>query len=202
MSQKLISVIIPIYSIKKCISKCLESITNQTYKNLEILIIDNHPKPIFSDIYNKFAKKDNRIKIITTTSSDVNNLGLNLATGDYVHFISSCDYISPDYYEKMLNSVLPNNSDIAISGFNIGNENIIYKTNTLYNRIKDKVNITELNKYEFIFRYLFKKDFLTTNKIKFNKENSVDDLLFLMKSVFFANNIATVPNVMYFHTEE
>ena len=198
----LISVIISIYSIKNCISRCLDSIVNQTYKNLEIIIIDNMPNSSFKNIYDSFAQKDKRIKIVNTTERDTNNLGLKLATGDYVHFISSCDYICKDYYEKMLSSIISSQSDMAISSFKNNKFEIVYDNHTTLEEIEDKVHNTHINKYEYITPYLISKKFLEKYEIDLSPTSTSKDLLFLMKTIFHANKIITVPNITCYSDEE
>lgn len=195
--KNLITVVIPLFSVKNCLAKCLKSILNQTYKNLEIIIIDNTKDKSLKEIYTRFANLDKRIKIITTKSQNINNLALSHATGNFIHFIASCDYISPSYYEKMLLSALSNNSDITISGFKTKNYNLYYTSKGICKTIKEKVSATQIYKYDFIFRYLIKKEFLNNNKIKFNT-NSMQDMVFLMQVIFFANNISIVPKITYF----
>lgn len=195
--KNLITVVIPLFKVENCLSKCLKSIINQTYKNIEIIIIDNTNDKSFKEIYTKFAKIDNRIKIITTKSKNINNIALSTSHGDFIHFISSCDYISPSYYEKMLSSVLSNNSDIAISGFKTKNYNLYYSSKGICKTVKEKVSATQIYKYDFIFRYLIRKELLNNHKIKFNT-NSMQDMVFLMQVIFFANNISIVPRITYF----
>lgn len=197
MKQYLISVIIPITNVDNCLSKCLKSIINQTYKNIEIIIIDNTRSKSAKEIYKNFTSTDKRIKVITTKSQNTNNLALSHATGDFVHFIASYDHISPSYYEKMLDCAKENKSDIAISGFKTARTKLCYNKNQLCQTIQEKVSATKINKYDYIFRYLIKRKLLNDNKIKFNT-NSMQDMVFLMQIIFYANNITTVPTVTYF----
>ncbi|MBD5398777.1 glycosyltransferase [bacterium] len=197
MKKALISVIVPITNVKTCLSKCLKSITNQAYKNLEIIIIDNIKEKPLIEIYKQFASTDKRIKIIKTKSKNINNLALSHATGDFIHFIASCDYISPFYYEKMLTFATENKSDIAISGFKTPHTKLCYTKNQIAHSIKEKVSTTKINKYDYIFRYFINRNFLITNNIKFHT-NSMQDMVFLMQTIFYANNITTVPTVTYF----
>lgn len=197
MKKYLISVIISIQSVKKCFTDCLKSIEKQTYKNLEIIIIDNTNDSNIRKIYTDFADSDNRVKIIKTSKSDIHNIALENSTGDFIHFISSCDYISPSYYEKMLQSAIKHNSDVAISGFKSARTEHIYNKKDVATDISDKVKISNIYKYDYIFRYLLRRKFLTDNNIKF-KTDSMQDMVFLMQIVFYADNIITVPHITYF----
>ncbi len=115
-----ISVIIPVYNIEKYISRCLKSIINQTYDNLEILVIDDGSKDNSGKICDNYAKKDKRIKVIHKENGGVSsarNLGLDMATGDYIAFVDGDDYIDNRMYEILLNNLVNTSSDISICDF-------------------------------------------------------------------------------------
>ena len=102
--------------MEKYLPKCIESIINQTYKNLEIILVDDGSPDNCGEICDKYALKDSRIKVIHKENgglSDARNAGLDIATGDYVSFIDSDDYIHEKFYEILLNLITSNNADIA-----------------------------------------------------------------------------------------
>ena len=115
--QPLISVIVPVYNVEKYLKKCVDSITSQTYKNLEILLVDDGSTDSSGQICNEFEKNDARIKVIHKKNgglSDARNAGLDRAKGQYYAFIDSDDYIQDNTIEIMLNAVKKNKSEIAI----------------------------------------------------------------------------------------
>jgi len=96
----LISVIIPVYKVEKYIDKCIKSILNQTYTNLEIILVDDGSPDNCGQICDDYAQKHNRIKVIHKTNggqAEARNYGLNIAKGKYVTFLDSDDYVSEDY---------------------------------------------------------------------------------------------------------
>lgn len=104
--DKLVSIIVPVYNVEEYIEKCIVSILNQTYKHLELILIDDGSKDKSSDICRCYAKKDERIIILTQKNSGVSaarNHGLQYATGEFVTFVDSDDYIRADYIERLLN---------------------------------------------------------------------------------------------------
>jgi glycosyltransferase involved in cell wall biosynthesis len=114
--EKTISVIVPVYKVEKYLSRCIESIINQTYSNLEIILVDDGSPDKCGDICDHYASLDSRVKVIHKENgglSDARNTGLNIATGEYVNFIDSDDYIHEKFYEKLLTLVLSNNADIG-----------------------------------------------------------------------------------------
>lgn len=119
MGEK-ISVIVPIYNVEKYLEKCIDSIINQTYKNLEIILVDDGSTDSCSKICKEYEKIDKRIKVIYKENgglSDARNAGLKIATGDYIGFVDSDDYIEKSMYEKML-SVFDSRIDIVECGVN------------------------------------------------------------------------------------
>ena len=117
--DKLISVIVPVYNVEKFLDKCISSIVNQTYKNLEIILIDDGSTDESVQICDKWQEKDNRVRLThkeNTGVSDTRNIGLEKTTGEYICFVDSDDYIEPDYIENLYKSLTENNADIASCG--------------------------------------------------------------------------------------
>lgn len=114
--NSLISVIVPIYNVEKYLQKCVDSIINQTYKNLEIILVDDGSPDNCPKMCDDYAKKDSRIKVVHKENgglSDARNVGMEVATGEYISFIDSDDYISLDFYETLLQTMIDNDSDIV-----------------------------------------------------------------------------------------
>ena len=107
--RPLISVIVPIYQVEKYLEQCLDSILNQTYRQLEIILIDDGSTDRCGDICDRYASQDSRIKVIHQTNqglSAARNAGMDMATGEFISFIDSDDYIDPHFYEKMVQGFL------------------------------------------------------------------------------------------------
>lgn len=137
--QPLISVIIPVYKVEKYLPKCLESVMGQTYKNLEIILVDDGSPDNCGKICDKYAAKDNRIRIIHKLNgglSDARNAGLDIATGEYIGFVDSDDYIALNMYEIMLKNAVKNNADISLCGYYNVYENGVIERNYSLNERK------------------------------------------------------------------
>ena len=118
--KQLISIIIPVYNVDAYLDRCLHSITNQTYRNLEIILINDGSSDSSGEICNAWASKDPRIKVLPTTNQGVaaaRNCGLHIANGDYIGFADADDWAEPDMFEKLAGSLEQYNADIAICGF-------------------------------------------------------------------------------------
>ena len=119
MEEELISVILPIYNVEKYLEKCLKSVINQTYKNLEIILVDDGSKDNSPQICDEYAVKDKRIVVIHKSNgglSDARNAGIEIAKGKYITLIDSDDYVELEMYEKLYNKAISDNLDIAICG--------------------------------------------------------------------------------------
>ncbi|MBQ5474789.1 MAG: glycosyltransferase [Lachnospiraceae bacterium] len=115
-----ISVIVPAYQVEKDIERCLDSIINQTYKNLEILVIDDGSKDSSGDIADKYASVDSRVRVIHKKNEGLpqaRKTGVENATGEYIGFVDADDWIEPDMYQCLMDNMVKNNSDIASIGF-------------------------------------------------------------------------------------
>lgn len=113
---KKISIIVPIYNVEKYLARCVDSIVNQTYKNLEIILVDDGSPDSCPQMCDDYAEKDSRIKVLHKKNgglSDARNAGMAVATGEYISFIDSDDYVSDDFFECLLNVMNKENSDIA-----------------------------------------------------------------------------------------
>ena len=119
MKQPLISVIIPVYGVEKYIAQCLESIINQTYKNLEIIVVNDGTKDRSAEIAKEYAAKDSRIKVYDFKNGGLSvarNRGLEIATGDYISYIDSDDWLDTKMYETLLEAAMKNDADMVKCG--------------------------------------------------------------------------------------
>lgn len=117
--ENLISVIVPVYRVEKYLVRCIESIREQTYPNLEIILVDDGSPDCCPYICDKYAEKDRRIVVIHKENgglAEARNAGLEVARGEYIGFIDSDDYIHPDMYNCLLKELIKNQADISVCG--------------------------------------------------------------------------------------
>ena len=122
----LISIIIPVYRAEKYIHKCLNSIINQTYKHLEIILIDDGSPDMCPKICDEYAQRDNRIKVFHKTNggpSSAKNLGISVATGTYIGFVDSDDWVDKDMFDFLLKNAKKFDADISQCGYYYDYEN-------------------------------------------------------------------------------
>lgn len=198
-----ISVIIPVFNVDKFLDQCLNSIINQTFRNLEILVVDDGSTDGSKKIYEKYAAVDNRIKIIHQKNSGISiarNTGLKFASGQWVHFIDSDDYIDIDYYEKMINAIGNTEPDIlagCVISQNSNLYNIQYKSKCILSTPSEKFLQLNALKNCTVWRYIFSRKFLDKNRLKFVPKRIFEDMLFIPKAILLANYVITVPDANY-----
>lgn len=122
MDMPLISVIIPVYNVEKYLDRCLESVVNQTYKNLEIILVDDGSPDNCPKMCDEWAKRDERVKVIHKVEnsgvSSARNDGIELCSGKWLAFIDSDDWINSDFFTEMINQIGGEDCDIFIlSGY-------------------------------------------------------------------------------------
>ena len=123
MQEKdIVSVIVPVYKVEKYLRRCVDSILAQTYTNLEIILVDDGSPDDCPRICDEYAQKDKRIKVVHKQNGGVSsarNCGLDNATGDYIAFVDGDDYLQPEMYQKYVENIKIESSDIVIGGYNI-----------------------------------------------------------------------------------
>ena len=133
MNKPLVSVIIPIYKVEKYLDRCIKTILDQAYNNLEIILVDDGSPDNCPQICDEWAKKDNRIKVIHKENGGVSsarNMGLDASTGEYISFIDPDDIIHPDYYDILMSNI--GNSDCIICNFKKFSNEIEFENKNSY----------------------------------------------------------------------
>ena len=121
--MKMITVIIPVYNTARYLERCIGSVVNQTYKNLEIILVDDGSTDDSYEICKQWAEKDHRILLIHKENggpSSARNLALDIATGDYIAFVDSDDWIEPDMYEVLYHTLVDSDKEVALCKLNQG----------------------------------------------------------------------------------
>ena len=128
MNKPKLSVIIAVYNTEKYIVKCLDSLLNQTYKNIELVVINDCSTDNSLKILKKYFKKYSNIILIDNKQnkglSYSRNVGLKNASGEYIGYIDSDDYVDSDYYEKLMKAIIKEKSDVAIADMKIVYEDV------------------------------------------------------------------------------
>lgn len=125
MENELVSIIVPVYNVEKYLSKCINSIISQTYKNIEIILVNDGSTDESLNICQKYKRKDKRIVIVNKDNgglSDARNFGIDKSIGKYITFVDSDDWLDEDTIEVALDYLKKNNADISVYGMSIDND--------------------------------------------------------------------------------
>jgi glycosyltransferase involved in cell wall biosynthesis len=131
----LISIIVPVYNVDKYLRKCVDSIISQTYKNLEIILVDDGSPDSSPMICDEYASKDKRVRAVHRENgglSAARNTGIDISSGDYILFVDSDDYIDSNLVEYLLKNIINNDSDIATVSFKLFYDNAETKRKDAY----------------------------------------------------------------------
>lgn len=214
MEEKLVSIIVPIYNIEKYIEKCINSIINQTYTNIEIILINDGSTDGCKSICEEYEKKDNRIVLINKINEGLSvarNTGLEKAKGEYVAFIDGDDFVDEKYIETLYNNLQKNNADISACGF------YMYHNDKNFSRFekieKDKIEVLNPEKaldkimnYKSAFKQnvwnkLYKKEIFTKNNIKFYKDKIYEDVGISYELISNSNIIVYDTTCLYYYVQ-
>lgn len=200
--QKKISVIVPCYNVEKYIGQCIESLKNQTYKDIEVIIINDGSTDNTLNVIKKTVVDDDRFKVIDQRNHGIGstrNKGIALASGYYITFVDSDDYVEANMYEDMIATLEKNNSDIVVCDY--------YKFNSKKRQemrcgVNVKFNLSVFDSPKIInnvgycpWNKVYKTELF--KKIKFPTDKKFEDLSTVIKVFSKANKISKIDSCLY-----
>lgn len=210
-----VSIIIPVYNVEKYLKQCMDSVINQTLKDIEIICVDDGSTDNCSKILDEYAKQDNRIKVIHKYNSGYGNsmnIGIDSATGDYIGIVESDDWVLAEMYETLYNKAKEYNLDVIKSDHYLywGDDNYQVRVHTdrlnkHYNKILDKNNINLLWSSPMSnWSGIYKKEFLSLNNIRHNESagSSYQDIGFWCQYTSMAKRAMIVSHAFYMYRQD
>lgn len=202
-----ISVIIPVYNVEKYLKRCLDSIINQTFKDLEIICINDGSTDNSAQILDEYANKDSRIKIITQPNSGLSatrNKGINIAQGEFISFIDSDDWIAENFYEKLYKTAIKYDADMAVCGIIRLNEYrkkylLQFQKEIILENSDKKFEICNIPDINYVWNKIYKLDKIRKYNLKFLEGYVYEDVLFTPQTVFYLKKLVTVPHTHYYY---
>lgn len=167
MNQPLVSIILPVYNAQNHLARCVGSICAQTYRNIEIIILNDGSKDQSLPVCEEFRQKDPRILLVDKANSgvsDTRNLGLKLASGKYVEFVDSDDYLDPDFTERLVDAAEENEADFVIAPYKMVIPAGASKPEQVLDKIQDELGVMsvarppEVREYGFLPAGVYDKD--------------------------------------------
>lgn len=204
LGDQMISVIVPVYNVKPYLKKCLDSIIEQTYRDLEILVIDDGSTDGSGAICDDYAKKDSRIKVFHTGNqglSAARNLGLDKAKGEYFGFVDSDDWVEPNMFEVLLNRAVITDSEAICCGYyrQYTKHFTIHQIVETETRIEGEELICATMKGNVIALYawnkLYKRDLF--DNCRFPENMLFEDIATTWKLLIKCHRVTCVPDALY-----
>ena len=188
-----ISVIVPVYNVEKYLSKCLDSLVNQTLKELEIIIVNDGSLDNSEEIIKTYLKKHDNIKYFkkeNTGVAETRNFGINKATGEYIAFLDSDDYVTKDMYQKMYEKAKNGNFDMVVCDLNYVYPDKIKRASSNIDKDLTDIKKAFINIYPAPWNKIYKKE-LFKNDVYFKKVYA-EDVEFTYRILPYVKNIGVI----------
>lgn len=212
-----ISIVVPVYNVENYLPYCIESISEQTYSNLEIILVDDGSTDKSLQICNEYAKKDNRIKVLHKENggnTSARKAGIQIATGEYIGFIDSDDWIEAEMYEKMSEWIEKYNPDVVCTGYYIDNTNSIsemkesirsgvYSREDNYDKLIYNMMYIENNEKKGIstslWNKIFRKEIIEKSLMSLNDNIQIYEDAVCVYDTFLMSESIYISEEMFYH---
>jgi len=212
--QPKVSVIIPVYNVKDFLQECIDSVINQTLKDIEIICVDDESTDGSYDILLDYEKKDTRVKVIRQKNGGAGaarNHGLKYASGEYLSFLDADDFFEKDMLEKAYNKIIEDDSEIVV--FRCGHyidadKEFLPNKYSIRSKLLPKhspfagVDIEKDAFKVFVgwaWDKLFKTSYIRELNLQFQEQRTTNDMLFVFSAIVKANKIVTMDDVLVYH---
>lgn len=221
MQMPKVSIIVPIYNVEKYLDRCMQSLVNQTLKDIEIILVDDGSPDNCPQMCDEYAQKDNRIKVLHKQNAGLGfarNSGLEIATGKYVAFVDSDDYVDTSMYETLYIRAETINVDVVFCGFNTEvsknkwreskevNKDQLWVGNNvkefMYNMIASGKGVRQERLYQMsVWHAIYKREIIANNKLAFPSEREVvsEDIPFQVDFLKNANKVLYLNMHFYYY---
>lgn len=205
MSNPLISVVIPVYNTAPYLEKCLESVVNQTYQNLQIIIINDGSTDNSAEICQKFSEKDDRIEFINKQNEGVSiarNIGIEKSKGEWIYFLDSDDFIDLNMFEYLIETVFKKECDVIQFGIRSFKNNQLVSerlpsNNKEYTDLRKFIEENQLKPIS-AWLHLIHTSLVKNNSLYFNENlKHGEDMLFMYSTYSYARKIFVLDKVFY-----
>lgn len=217
-----VSIIVPVYNVEKYLDRCIQSLQNQTLKDIEIVLVDDDSPDRCPQMCDEYSKLDNRIKVIHKKNEGLGmacNSGIENAIGKYIAFCDSDDYVDSDMYERMYNAAVMNNADAVFSGIKTVDENgnthpmncyptlqTIKEKNKIHQFAMDMIASPPSDPIERHIAMsakivLYKKELIDNYNLRFVSERELisEDLVWNLNILYHSSCIIAIPQVYYYY---
>ena len=199
-----VSVVVPVYNVEKYVEKCLNSLVNQTFKDIEIIVVNDGSKDNSLEVVKKF-ENDTRVKIISQENkglSGARNTGIDNASGDYIAFLDSDDWVDYDFIEKLYDAIIRNDCDIAAATIIRKREKtqkyrVHYTKEEVFETLEEKLKACRIPVCCYVWNKLYKADLV--KNYRFFEGVNFEDVLWTPEILKRANKLVVVPNINHYY---
>lgn len=211
MDQSLVSIVIPVYNLAPYLKECLDTVQKQTYREIEVLLVNDGSSDSSLDLCGAYVRSDSRFQLIDKTNtgvSDSRNQALDRAAGKYVQFIDGDDWLTPDATETLVHTAETTGADLVLSHFyrvvdgrvaqrgHIKTEGVLTRQEFAEEMMKAPANYY----YGVLWNKLYRRSILEARRLRFDiRVNWCEDFLFNLEYIQYARLIATVPKPLYYY---
>ena len=200
-----LSIIIPVYNAAQFLDKCIQSILHQSLKDFELILVNDGSKDNSLEICQKYVTQDERIKLFdqeNSGQSKARNVGIENASGEYITFVDSDDWLDTDFYEKLINACDKYNAEISCASIlrvrkHSKKYRIKYTKEEVFEKPQEKIDVAHVPDMCYVWNKVYKKEFLDRINLKFIEGMFFEDVDFVTRAVYFSNKLVTVPNTFY-----
>ncbi len=204
-NEPIVSVIVPAYNVEKYIERCLFSLVKQSFKNIEIIVVNDGSEDMTADIINTFASMDSRINVIHQKNkglSAARNKGIDISRGKYIAFVDSDDCVDDDFIFNLYNAITKYDCDIAASTIIRKRKlsqkyRVHYTEEKIYSTLEEKLNVCRIPVCCYVWNKLYKASLVKTHK--FEEGVYYEDVLWTPAILKDSDKLVTVPNTNYYY---
>lgn len=206
--QPLISVIVPIYKVEQYLNRCVQSIVDQTYKNLEIILVDDGSPDNSPAMCDAWAEKDDRVQVVHKKNGGVSsarNAGLDVANGAYIGFVDGDDYIESDMYAQLLQAIQKDTSDMAVCGYYYNQDAVTFPESVCVSAEQALCYMFDSATKAFegyCWNKLYRKALIHTNKLYFDRHLAhAEDSRFNYEYLRFCDKVTVIGYIGYTYVQ-
>ncbi len=200
-----LSIVVPVYNAEKFLVKCVNSLLEQNVRDIEVILVNDGSRDKSLEICKEFAKKDSRVKVFSQENSGqskARNVGMDVASGEFITFMDSDDWVDADYYEKLIDAAVRNDADIACGSIlRVRKEytkfRINYKKEEVFEKPQEKVDAARVPDMCYVWNKVYRKSLFERLNLRFIEGMFFEDVDFVTRAVYFSNKIVTVPGTYY-----
>jgi len=195
-----VSVIVPVYNVEKYLRQCLDSVVNQTLKDIEIICVNDGSTDKSAEILEEYADRVTIVNQKNAGLSGARNTGIKHATGEYIGFVDSDDFVAPDFFEKLYAAAAKYNADIALTNICRPSGRAVklksLKEEKLFTEMQDRINAASIPTSNYVWNRIYRKEIL---QHEFVLGRYFEDMEWSIKTIYAAKSLVTVPGTAYYY---